>query len=424
MSHSLHAAKCRAFHPLSFMHCAAMLLLLTASAVTPAQSQTFTVLHEFSGGPDGYQPQDGPVMDSRGNLYGTTAKGGIGYYAYGVGFKLSKVHSSWILSSLTEFGHDEDGYYPYAGVTFGPDAAIYGTTGAGGIGCGGNGCGTIFRLTPPAEIPRNVFSPDSRTVIYRFSGPDGQSPLGKFIFDHAGNIYGTTSNAGPRGAGTIFQLTQNGGQWILTTLYAFGDGPDGGQPWGELVMDGDGNLYGTNAQGGGLCFCGVVFELSPSAGGWNYQVLHAFVPAVDGGWPRAGLTIDAAGNLYGTTSDGGPNGGGTVFELSPVSGGRNFNIIYALSGGSGDGPAGKLLLDPAGNLYGTTQLNGAYNQGSIFKLTPQDGGWVYSSVHEFMVDEGGSEPKGNLLMDSSGNLYGMTSYGGRYGGGTVWELTP
>jgi uncharacterized repeat protein (TIGR03803 family) len=424
MSTSLRAARYRPVRVLTVTQFAAMLLLLAGSTAVPAQSQTFTVLHEFTGGPDGYQPQDGLTSDAQGNLYGTTEQGGIGYYAYGVGFKLSKVHSNWVVSTLAEFGHDEDGYYPYAGVTFGPDVAIYGTTGSGGVGCGENGCGTLFRLTPPTNVPRSIYNPYSRTVIYRFSGPDGQTPLGRLIFDRAGNMYGTTSNGGPRGAGTIFQLTRNGSQWTMTVLYGFGDGFDGGQPWGELVMDAAGNLYGTNAQGGGLCYCGVVFELSPSAGGWNYQVLHTFVPAFDGGWPRAGLTMDAAGSLYGTTSTYGPNGGGTVFELSPTSGGWNFNIIYALSGGSGDGPAGALLIDSAGNLYGTTQLNGAYNEGSVFKLTPQSGAWAYTALHDFDVGDGGSEPKGNLLMDSSGNLYGMTSYGGRHGGGTVWEITP
>jgi uncharacterized repeat protein (TIGR03803 family) len=409
---------------LTITHCAAMLLLFAGLTAVPTHSQTFTVLHEFYGGPDGYQPQDGLTVDARGNFYGATEQGGMGYYAYGVAFKLSKVRSNWILSTLTEFGHDEDGYYPYAGVTLGPDTAVYGTTEDGGVGCGGNGCGTVFRLTTPANVPRSVYNPDARTVIYRFSGPDGQNPLGRLIFDRAGNMYGTTSNGGPRGAGTIFQLTGSGSQWILTTLYGFGDGFDGGQPWGELVMDAAGNLYGTNAQGGGLCYCGVVFELSPSAGGWNYQVLHTFVPAQDGGWPHAGLTMDAAGNLYGTTSTYGPNLGGTVFELSPMNGGWNFNVIYALSGSSGDGPAGSLLLDSAGNLYGTTQLNGAYDEGSVFKLTPQNGTWVYTALHDFTVGDDGAEPKGNLLMDSSGNLYGMTSYGGRYGGGTVWEITP
>jgi uncharacterized repeat protein (TIGR03803 family) len=400
------------------------MLMLFAGLTAPTQSQTFTVLHEFYGGPDGYQPQDGPIQDARGNLYGTSEQGGVGYYAYGVAFKLSNVHSNWVVSTLAEFGRDENGYYPYAGLTFAPDLSIYGTTGSGGVGCGGNGCGTVFRLTPPANVPRTVYNPYSRTVIYRFSGPDGESPLGRLIFDRVGNMYGTTAGGGPHGAGTIFQLTQIGSQWTLTTLYGFGDGADGGQPWGELVMDAAGNLYGTNNQGGGLCYCGVVFELSPSAGGWTYQVLHTFVPAVDGGWPHAGLTLDAAGNLYGTTSTYGPNGGGTVFELSPASGGWNFNVIYALSGGSGDGPAGRLLLDSAGDLYGTTQLNGANDEGSVFKLTPQNGSWVYTSLHDFTFFPDGAEPKGNLLMDSSGNLYGMTSYGGQYGGGNVWEITP
>ena len=250
---------------LAITHCAAMLMLFAGSTALPAQSQSFTVLHEFTGRADGYQPQDGLTTDARGNLYGTTEQGGVGYYAYGVAFKLSKIRSNWVVGTLAEFGHDEAGYYPYAGVSFGPDVAIYGTTGSGGVGCGGNGCVTVFRLTPPANVPRSVYNPDSRTVIYRFSGPDGQSPLGRLIFDRAGNIYGTTAGGGPHGGGTIFELTRNGSQWIETVLYGFAEGADGGQPLAGVIMDAAGNLYGTNEQGGGLCYCGVVFELSPSA---------------------------------------------------------------------------------------------------------------------------------------------------------------
>jgi len=384
-----------------------------------------TVLHSFSGGADGFQPQAGLVQDARGALYGTTFMGGVGYYAYGVAYKLSELHSNWIVATLSEFGHDQNGYHPFSRLTFGPDEALYGTTELGGnSGCSGYGCGTVFRLTPPATIPHSAYTPDNRTVIYRFSQTDGSWPLAEVIFDPNGNLYSTTSQGGTYGAGTIFKLTRNGNNWTQSVLYNFQALADGGQPLGGLIMDAAGNLYGTNEQGGGACYCGVVFELSPSSGGWTYQVLHTFVPQTDGGWPLASLSMDAHGNLFGTTSHAGPGGGGgTVFELSPSASGWNFQVVYGLPP-QGDGPAGSVLIDRSGNLYATTEGGGAYHYGSVFKLTPQSGGWAYTSLHDFQGFPDGQGPLGNLVMDSDGNLYGTTWEGGERGSGTVWEITP
>lgn len=400
------------------------LLAITVCPISTAYGQTFSVLHSFTGAADGFQPQAGLIQDARGSLYGTTFQGGAGYYAYGVAYKLSSVHSDWVVSTLSEFGHDDNGYHPFSRLTFGPDVVLYGTTELGGNnGCYGYGCGTVFQLTPPANVPRSVDNPGTRTVLYRFSGIDGNWPLAEVIFDPAGNLFGTTTQGGTGGAGTVFELTRHGSQWTQSVLYNFRDLADGGQPLGGLVMDSAGNLYGTNEQGGGSCYCGVVFELSPSGGGWSYQVLHTFNPSTDGGWPYASLIRDSAGNLYGTTSAAGPGGGGTVFELSPSAGGWNFQVVYGLPE-QGDGPQSSVLMDPAGNLYGTTVGGGQYESGSVFKLTPQNGGWVFTSLHDFQGGPDGQAPLGNLLMDADGNLYGTTSEGGPHGGGTAWEIAP
>jgi uncharacterized repeat protein (TIGR03803 family) len=170
----------------------------------------------------------------------------------------------------------------------------------------------------------------------------------------------------------------------------------------------------------------VVFELSPSAGGWTYRVLHTFTGAIDGEWPQTTFITDAAGNLYGTKSGGGPGGGGgTVFELSPSGGNWDFSTLYSLPTlRGGDGPRGKLLMDAAGNLYGTSLTGGAYWQGLVFKLTPTNGGWQFTSLHDFQYPQEGMWPAGDLFLDASGNLFGTAAQGGDSGNGTVWEITP
>ena len=389
-------------------------------------AQTFTVLHSFAPQGDGYEPQSGLIMDARGNLYGTTFKGGQNYDDGGVAYKVSHAQGGWVSNLLTEFNPGQNGYAPQARLTFGPNSAtIYGTTEFGGNdGCSGYGCGTVFELTPRTTPPPGEPGFDERTTIYRFSGPDGNWPLGEVIFDPNGNIFGTTPDGGTHDGGTVFELARVGTQWRHSVLYNFTGFADGAQPLAGLIMDSAGNLYGTNDQGGGSCYCGVVFELSPSSGGWTYHVLHTFEPPTDGGWPYAGLTLDAAGNLYGTTSGAGPAGGGTVFELSPVAGGWNFQVIYALSEQQRYAPQGGVVLDAAGNVYATTSGGGQYFQGSVFKLIRQNGTWVFTLLHDFQGIPDGAVPKGNLLLDAAGNLYGTASGGGEHASGSVWEISP
>jgi uncharacterized repeat protein (TIGR03803 family) len=182
----------------------------------------------------------------------------------------------------------------------------------------------------------------------------------------------------------------------------------------------------TVAGGGGL---GVVYQLSPSASGWTLHRLHSFNYETDGANPLGTPVMDAAGNIYGTTERYGPNNGGTVWEVSPTSGGGwNFSVLYAFSGG--EGPDGGLLLDQSGNLYGATANGGANKYGAVFKLSLANGGWTYTSLHDFTGGSDGGAPLSNLSMDSAGNLYGVTAEGGQVeqhcvsGCGVVFEITP
>jgi uncharacterized repeat protein (TIGR03803 family) len=167
---------------------------------------------------------------------------------------------------------------------------------------------------------------------------------------------------------------------------------------------------------------GAVYKISPSGSGWNESFVYSFGRAPDGAEPGTGLISDAAGNLYGTTPYGGLNGGGEVFEFSPANGSYTYSVLYnGFSGGYG--PDSKLLMDAAGNLYGTQYFGGASNQGMIFKLTRGSGGWTFTLLHSFSGSDG-MNPMGNLVFDSNGNLYGTTRYGGTYGDGVIWEMTP
>jgi uncharacterized repeat protein (TIGR03803 family) len=234
-------------------------------------------------------------------------------------------------------------------------------------------------------------------------------------------------------------------------LHSFNNnGKDGNGPWGGLVFDPAGNLYGTTFQGGtGGCKygdvavgCGTVFELSPkAAGSWSEKVLHNF-HGNDGWDPSGNLILDAAGNLYGTTRQGGTglcrylidqglSGCGTVYELSPSSGGKwTEKVLYNFLDNSADGtePSAGLVFDASGNLYGTTFQGGSYGYGTVFELKPSaGGGWAETVLHNFNQDgTDGFEPVASLILDGSGNLYGTTEYGGPFvlAGGTVFELTP
>jgi uncharacterized repeat protein (TIGR03803 family) len=222
--------------------------------------------------------------------------------------------------------------------------------------------------------------------------------------------------------------------WAVTgvkVIHNFTGGSDGNGPiwYGNLIIDSKGNLYGTASGGGnsdcGGFGCGMVFELTPSKRGWQKKVLYEFAGVNDGAYPWAGLTFDKAGNLYGTTVGGGSSGCGTVFQLSPASGGGwTESVLQSLSGTAGCEPVASVILDKAGNVYGTTARGGMHGSGTVFELTNTGGVWIETVLYNFGADgNDGQSSYAALAMDKAGNLYGTTLYGGAYSFGTVFELS-
>jgi uncharacterized repeat protein (TIGR03803 family) len=409
-------------------------ILLSLISFPAAHAQTFTLIHYFTGR-DGAYPMAGLTWDQAGNLYGTTMEGGDVQACpqpgggCGTVFKLSKHGASWTLTPLFLFNGYSAGAWPFARVTFGPDGALYGTTaGVYQVDQCPPHCGTVFRLTPPARNCAASHCSWTQKVLYEFDGQVGGKPRGPVTFDSAGNLYSTTSQGGA-GCGIVFQMTRSGGQWTFATLYDFLDGQDGCLPYSGVVIDHAGNLYGTATQAGLPGFnWGTVYALSPSDAGWIETTLYQFQNQADGFGPYGGLIFDTAGNLVGTTASGGSDlYGGTVFELTPGGANWNYNFAFNLPSlgiqGSG-GPSDTLLQDAAGNLYGTTFSEGTHGYGSVFKLTPSNGNWIYTDLYDFTGGSDGAHPAGGVVMDAAGNLFGTTSAAGGPGKGTIFEITP
>jgi uncharacterized repeat protein (TIGR03803 family) len=410
-------------------------------AAGPARAQTLTVLHNFGFGADGAFPFAGLTMDGAGNFYGTTADGGqpvLYYCLYGCGtvFKLTRAQSGWVLTPVYQFTGGNDGTTPEARVVFGPDGLLYGTTTGSNI-FGGTGKATVFSLRLPAILCTTAVCPGQETVLYRFTGSmDGSGPgWGDLAFDQAGNIYGTTSDGGSYGHGSVYQLTPSNGSWTETILYSFTGGEDGSQPKSGVILDQAGNLYGTTLYGGADAQ-GAVFQLTHSGSGWTEKVLHSF--GSSGSGPYGGLIFDQAGKLYGTTqTENMGHGNGTVFMLSPAGDEWILTTLYSFPSGFSY-PYARLTMDAAGNLYGTTSyffgfasyLGGQDREGSVFKLAFSNGSWSYADLHEFTGRNGdGAGPFGGVAVDANGDLYGTTTSGGGVlycsgGCGTVWEITP
>lgn len=415
-------------------------LTLVCGFSPSSQAQTYSIIHNFSGGADGASPYAGITIDGAGNLLGTATDGGLGY---GTVFKLKYSQSGYTLGVLYTFSGGSDGAFPYNGVVIGSDGILYGSTYShGGSGCGGNGCGTVFSLRPPATFCKAVLCPWMETVLYDFmGGSDGSEPTQgtNVIFDQLGNIYGTTVSGGAYGQGTVYKLTRSGGGWVESILHDFGAAGDGIEPLHSVVFDSSGNLYGTTSYGGANGY-GTVFQLVPSGSHWTENILVSFsLSGSAGGIPYAGLLIDQSGNLYGATSanapGGGPpngdGGGGAVFELMPSGSGWTLKVLYSFfvsGGGYHCGPYGNLVMDAAGNLYGMTYSDGEYGYGSVFKLTPASGQWTYSSLHDFCSEgwpcSDGGLPSGDLAMDANGNFYSTALIGGTDTYGVVWKITP
>jgi uncharacterized repeat protein (TIGR03803 family) len=326
-----------------------------------------------------------------------------------------------------------DGSFSTSGLSADAAGNLYGTTQIGGA----SNAGVVFRLSPTENGVKY-------TVLYTFTGgADGGNPLGTLVFDSQGNAYGTVSSGGTAGLGAVYKLTpvENGKPWSESVLYSFQGGSDGQIPFGEVVFDAAGNLYGTTSRGGVThlgCFqsgCGTIYELSPTSNGqWQETILHDFSDANgEGAEPRAGVVFDSAGNLYGTTNSGGNNsvsacntfnsdGCGTVFELMPASGGQwNLVTLVDFNFFNGAIPRSGVTLDGKGNLFGATSGGGAFSGGTVFSLTQKSGEWTAGKLHSFPPH---SQPSGNVAFDTDGNLYSTTYQGGTSDSGSVFELVP
>lgn len=414
---------------------AALALIVMLVLAPSATAQTYNVVHNFTGGSDGANPVAGVTLDSAGNVYGTTSVGG----GQGVGTVYRLVHSghNWLFYLLYTFEgltqQTTDGSAPYSRVMISPDGALYGTTHSGGDGQGCkelHGCGTVYSVRPKSG---NTGVPWQETMLYQFGNQDGSNPdYGDVVFDQAGNLYGTTRNGGTYLQGTVYELSHQGGTWKESVLHSFAGSPDGTTPLSGPVFDQAGNLYGTTSAGGANGW-GTVYQLKPTGPGWTENILDSIQDGSDGQTLSAGVIFDPAGDLYGATQTGGTGGGGTVFELTSLSsGGWNSSTLYGFPGPAFGGPFRSVVMDNAGNLYGTTSGDGAHQWGSVFKLTRSNGGWTYSSLHDFTGGADGGTPYGSLVFDANGNLYGTTFYGGTgqcdaqgfTGCGVVFEITP
>jgi uncharacterized repeat protein (TIGR03803 family) len=442
---------------------AAAVLLFTVSTMW---ANEFKVIHKFkSGSLDGQGPAAALVADPAGNLYGTTYRGGTS--GCGTVFEMSPPVSGndpWTEQIIYSFSQDV-GCNPQGRLIFDNDGNLYGTTQNGGS----NDVGAAFELSPPT-VQGGAWT---ALNLFNSNNAKGQSPLAGLVMDKIGNLYGTTSIGGVIdkncgdfiGCGLVFKLSppaQEGGAWTETILHKFQGGNEGFVPASELVMDGQGNLYGTTAYGGddsGLCLsaakgCGTVFRLKPPSlpgDSWTEQILYRFVGGTSNGAIPNGIVLDDKGNLYGTAQQGGIDfcfasnfGCGVAFELSPPKDGNTWteSILYTFAGisdNSADGgtPDSSLVFDKAGNLYGVTETGGAASGcdlssaicGTVFELMPPSstgGTWTENVLQNFDGATQGSRPIGGLTFGKSGGLYGVTLWGGDVscGCGTVFSLAP
>jgi len=405
--------------------CGAALLVASISAMAQQES----VLYSFNPTiKQGVNPQSNVTFDSAGNLYGTTYSGGV-YSCFGLPgycgtvFELSPTgDGGWTEKTLHNFGRDNDGSNPSAGVIFDSAGNLYGTTSMGGA----YGYGIVFELSPTES------GGWAERVLHHFNynGADGMYPYAGLIFDAEGNLYGTTGNGGTFDAGTVFELSPaDDGTWTETILHSFVEnGREGVSPWSSLIADSSGNFYSTTS-GGGVYGFGTVFEFSKTAdGSWTVTTLHNFnYNGEDAVQPYTGLAFDQHGNLYGATTGGGVYNYGAVYELSPAANGNwTEKILHSFENNGKDGtrPTAGATLDALGNVYGTTSSGGAYAEGTVYELSGGD--WTETILYSFKGLDG-DQPEGTVTLDSAGNIYGTTNFGGPYGKfgfGTVFEIKP
>jgi uncharacterized repeat protein (TIGR03803 family) len=377
-----------------------------------AGSHTVTTLASFNR-TNGATPTTGLVMDSLGNLYGTTNRGGAYgedtvFQGYGTVFELAA--GSHTITTLVSFD-GVNGQDPAGRLVMDSGGNLLGTTASGGAN---GGYGTVFEIAAGSH----AFS-----TIASFNGANGNVPIGRLAVDSSDNIYGTTTSATTADNGTVFGIAA--GSNMITTLATFDDytstNPNlinnyGARPQGVILVNG--TLYGTtNLAGpaiGGTVFSLTLDSVNPIHSNCTLQVLGSFNGG-NGAYPGAGLFVDSLGRIYGTTSGFGANGVGTIFQVT----GNTVTTLAYLSNASGGRPFAALTEDSFGNLYGTATVGGSSGIGTVFELPANSS--TPTAFASFNTTQG-SGPRSGLIQDSSGNYYGTTGQGGSYGYGTVYEI--
>jgi len=394
--------------------CATLALLATAAW---AASST-RLIYSFAGNADGEYTDTELAIDRTGNLYGTSVQGG----RFGAG-TVFQVTPAGVHTVLYNFTGGTDGGEPYKGVTLDAEGNLYGTAVTGGGGSCEGGCGVVFKLT-------NSGGTWTHSVIHTFTGGnDGSGPGSPVSFDKHGNLYGTTPTGGSHSMGVIFQMKPNGtGGWFFRVIHGFTGGADGaGGSAGRILVSPAGRLYGTCTTGGVNGF-GIVYEMFLHQGTWHFTTLYAFQGHPDGRFPYGGLVSDNQGNLYGTTYYAGANDLGTVYKLTNVQGTWNETVLYSFKGGlDGDSPISTMVADAAGDLYGTTSDGGSpsCNCGTIFKMThTTNGKWIEGVAYRFQGAPRPGFSYNGMVTDSAGNFFGATVHGGSGNDGAIYGFTP
>ena len=398
------------------------MLMLSLAMAPSAWASTETILYNFnsvSGGTDGYYPLAPLVADSKGNLYGTTYVGGSGY---GVVFELSNSGGTWTETVLHTFTANPDGAYPIGGLAFDSKGNLYGMTYQGGS----LNYGTVYQLTKSG-------SSWNETVIHNFassSGKDGANPqYGGLTFDSKGNMYGVTYAGGSHGVGTAFIMTPSGKTWKEKIIHNFAGGSDGAYPFGNIIVGKNGYFYGTTQYGGPTYNAGTVYSLFTARGVWVHKSVYAFQGGGGGIYPLAGVVMDSAGNLYGTTYQGGASNYGTAYELKAGKNNKfSWKLLYSFKGGNTDGAYPYytgLILDSKNNLYGVNYNGGSSsNYGTVYELKLSSGKYKEVIVHAFAGGStDGCESRSNVML-YKGSLYGTTYVCGSHGAGVAFSLKP
>lgn len=402
---------------------------ITTSAASDKQTTLYDFLGIHAGKADGGNPQGGLIADAAGNLYGTTYYGGATCALYktkgcGTVYELLPDGSGgWTEKVLYIFTGGADGAFPTGNLVFDASGNLYGTAFLGGSSSCSDGCGTVFELSP------NSSGGWSESAIYTFTGEtDGLGPYAGLVFDAAGNLYGATSEGGTsstcgQGCGTVFELSPSSSGWTKKTLHSFSfsttSNTGGIYPVGGVMLDAAGNIYGTLAEGASTTCnpgvgCGSVFRLIKGAVGYTFQLLYTF-EGPRGQQPVNNLVMDAAGNLYGTAPYGGPSGSGVVFELSPTASGQwTQTLLHSFNGTSEGFFPQAVTIDASGNIYGTSNT-------VAYKLTSASGGWQFQILSTL---SSGDAPNAPLLRDANAIMYGVTYTSGTQSVGTVYELSP